>query len=220
VLVTGPTGSGKTILASLIPRFYDPSAGRVLLDGADVRGLSLADLRRAVSVIFQDTFLFSMTIAENIAYGRPDASRDDIERCARAAQIHDFIAGLERGYDTVIGERGMSLSGGQKQRVAIARALLMDPRVLILDDATASVDAETERKLEAAMTSLAAGRTAIVIAQRLSTVLEADRIVFIDEGRVVAEGAHPELLADCEGYAAIFAAQAAPALQLPVEAAA
>ncbi|HVR74083.1 MAG TPA: ABC transporter ATP-binding protein [Planctomycetota bacterium] len=205
--IVGPTGCGKSSLASLLPRFYDASQGRILLDGVDIRELKLSDLRRQVSPIFQDTFLFSMTIAENIAYGRPEATRAEIERCARAAQIHDFVAGLEKGYETIVGERGMSLSGGQKQRLAIARAFLMDPCVLIMDDCTASVDAETEKKLQRAMADLSEGRTTIIIAQRFSSVVGADTIVLLDKGQVVGMGTHGELVATCPLYAELYAQQ-------------
>ena len=205
--IVGPTGCGKSSLANLIPRFYDVSEGRILIDGVDIRRLKLTELRRSVSTIFQDTFLFSMTIAENIAYGRPDAPRAEIEKAARAAQIHDFAAGLARGYDTVVGERGMSLSGGQKQRIAIARAFLMDPRVLIMDDCTASVDAGTEKKLQQAMEDLSRGRTTVVIAQRLTTVVDADEIIVLDGGRVLARGKHRDLLETCPLYAELYGMQ-------------
>ncbi|MBI4583520.1 MAG: ABC transporter ATP-binding protein [Planctomycetes bacterium] len=205
--IVGPTGCGKSSLASLIPRFYEVQEGRILIDGVDIRDVPLAELRRVVSPIFQDTFLFSMSIAENIAFGRPDAAREEIERCARAAQIHDFIAGLEAGYDTIIGERGMSLSGGQKQRISIARAFLMNPRLLIMDDCTASVDAETEKKLQAAMAALSRGRTTIIIAQRFSSVVHADHIVFLDRGKVAAIGAHAELLEICPLYRQLYEMQ-------------
>ncbi len=205
--IVGPTGCGKSSLANLLPRFYEATGGRILVDGVDVRAVPTVELRRAVSPIFQDTFLFSMTIAENIAYGRPDAPRSEIERCARAAQIHDFVSGLEKGYDTIVGERGLSLSGGQKQRLAIARAFLMNPRVLIMDDCTASVDAETEKKLQRAMMELSRGRTTVIIAQRFSSVAGADRIVLLDRGRVVASGTHQQLLATCPFYADLYAMQ-------------
>jgi ABC-type multidrug transport system fused ATPase/permease subunit len=205
--IVGPTGCGKSSLANLLPRFYEVTSGRILIDGTDVREVPIVELRRAVSPIFQDTFLFSMSIAENIAYGRPDAAREEIERCARAAQIHDFVAGLEKGYDTIVGERGMSLSGGQKQRLAIARAFLMNPRVLIMDDCTASVDAETEKKLQKAMADLSRGRTTVIIAQRFSSVVDADAIVLLDQGRVVATGKHRELLASSPFYAELYAMQ-------------
>ncbi len=207
VAIVGPTGAGKTTLVNLIPRFYDPTAGRVLIDGVDVREMSLADLRRSVSIIFQETFLFSASAFENIAYGKPQATRAEVEECARAAQAHDFISTLASGYDTVIGERGISLSGGQRQRIAIARAFLMDPRIIILDDATASVDSKTEHQIQDAMRRLCAGRTTFVIAQRLSTVQSADQILVLDAGRLVAEGRHEELIAREGVYRDIFARQ-------------
>src|ERR1051326_4659680 len=194
VAIVGPTGSGKTTLVNLIPRFYDPASGRVLVDGADVRDLKLDQLRRRVSVIFQETFLFSASVAENIAYGKPQATRKEIEECAHAAQAHEFIQALDETYDTIIGERGISLSGGQRQRLAIARAFLMDPRILILDDATASVDAKTERLIQEAMRLLCKGRTTFVIAQRFSTVQHADVILVFKQGRIVERGAHYELV--------------------------
>src|SRR5256886_1980556 len=207
IAIVGPTRSGKTTLVNLIPRFYDVSSGRVLLDGVDVRELKLEQLRRSVSVIFQETFLFNAIVAENIAYGRPDASRKEIEKCARAAQAHEFIMELEDGYDTVVGERGVTLSGGQKQRLAIARAFLMNPRILILDDATASVDSRTERLIQEAMRQLSAGRTTFVIAHRFSTVQHADLILVLKEGRVVERGTHDELIKRGGFYSEIFEQQ-------------
>ncbi len=207
VAVVGPTGSGKTTLVNLIPRFYDVAGGRVLVDGADVREYKLEQLRRSVSVIFQETFLFSTSVAENIAYGKPHATDEEIERCARAAQAHDFIMELEDGYETVIGERGVSLSGGQRQRIAIARAFLMNPRILILDDATASVDAQTERLIQEAIRRLCQGRTTFVIAQRFSTVRHADLILVLKEGRIVDSGAHKELIHRSGFYREIFERQ-------------
>jgi ABC-type multidrug transport system fused ATPase/permease subunit len=192
---------------NLIPRFYDVAGGRVLLDGVDVRELKLEQLRRTVSVVFQETFLFSATVAENIAYGRPAATRGEIEAAAHAAHAHEFIKELESGYETLIGERGVTLSGGQKQRVAIARAFLMNPRILILDDATASVDSETERLIQEAMRQLSVGRTTFVIAHRFSTVQHADQILVLREGRIVERGRHPELIR-CGGfYSEIFEQQ-------------
>lgn len=205
--IVGPTGSGKTTLVNLIPRFYDPAQGRVFVQGIDVRELNLSQLRRSVGVIFQETFLFSATVAENIAYGKPQASRDEIEACARAAQAHEFIVALEEGYDTVIGERGVTLSGGQKQRLAIARAFLMDPRILIFDDATASVDSQTERLIQEALASLSKGRTTFVIAHRLSTVQHADQILVLKEGRLVETGTHEELLERRGFYCEVFQQQ-------------
>jgi len=204
IAIVGPTGSGKTTLVNLIPRFYDPTSGSVLVDGVDVRELNLTELRRSVGVIFQETFLFSASAAENIAYGKPGAARNEIERCARAAQAHEFIAELEEGYDTVIGERGVSLSGGQRQRIAIARAFLLDPRILILDDATASVDSQTERLIQEAMRRLCQGRTTFVIAQRLSTVQHADWILLLKDGRLVDQGSHHELQQRSEFYRTLF----------------
>jgi ABC-type multidrug transport system fused ATPase/permease subunit len=207
VAIVGSTGSGKTTLVNLLPRFYDPTSGRILLDGVDIRDLDLNTLRRAVSVIFQETFLFSASAAENIAYGRPAASRREIEACARAAQAHDFILELEDGYDTIIGERGVSLSGGQRQRIAIARAFLMDPRILILDDATASVDSATERLIQEAMRKLCEGRTTFVIAQRFSTVQHADQILVLNAGRVVEHGRHEDLIQRSGFYREVFEQQ-------------
>ena len=207
VAFVGPTGAGKTTLINLIPRFYDPTHGRVLVDGVDVRELSLVALRRSVAVIFQETFLFSGTVADNIAFGRPDASLSEIIDAARAAQAHEFIERLENGYDTLVGERGTSLSGGQKQRVAIARAFLMDPRILVLDDATAAVDPETERLIREAMRRLTAGRTTFIIAHRSSTVQHAHQIVVLDHGRIVEQGTHAELVHRQGAYTKLFSAQ-------------
>jgi ATP-binding cassette subfamily B protein len=207
IAIVGPTGAGKTTLVNLIPRFYDPTQGRVLVDGADVRELDLTGLRRSVSMIFQETFLFSASVAENIAYGKPQAGREEIEACARAAQAHDFIVELEEGYETIIGERGISLSGGQRQRIAIARAFLMDPRILILDDATASVDSQTERFIQEAMRKLCQGRTTFVIAQRFSTVKHADLILVLREGRIVERGRHDELIQRSGFYREVFEQQ-------------
>jgi len=193
VALIGPTGSGKTTLTQLIPRFYDPTEGRVLLDGADVRSLRLDELRRAVGVVPQDPFLFSTTVRENIAYGRPEASDEEVRRAARMAQAEEFIDALPEGFDTVVGERGFTLSGGQRQRLAIARAIITDPRVLILDEATASVDASTEREIQAALRTVMRGRTTFVIAHRLSTLALADELVVLDGGRVVARGTHEQL---------------------------
>jgi ATP-binding cassette, subfamily B, bacterial len=194
VALVGPTGSGKTTLAALVPRFYDADAGRVLVDGVDVRELARRSLRREIGVISQDPFLFSASIRDNIALGMPDAPFEAIETAARAAQAHDFILELPHGYDTVVGERGITLSGGQRQRIAIARALLIDPRILILDDATASVDATTEARIRAGLREVMRGRTTIIIAHRLSTIALADEIVVLDHGRVAARGTQSELL--------------------------
>jgi ATP-binding cassette subfamily B protein len=200
VALVGATGSGKTSLISLISRLYDVSAGSVLLDGADVRSVDLASLRRSVAVVSDDPFLFSASVAENIAYGRPDAAREEIEDAARRAQAYDFVERLPQGFDTRVGERGLSLSGGQRQRLAIARALLADPRVLILDDATSAVDASTEQSIKLALDEAMSGRTTFVIAHRLSTISLADEIVVLDHGHVVAHGDHEHLLGVSELY--------------------
>jgi ATP-binding cassette subfamily B protein len=202
--IVGATGAGKSTLMHLIPRYYDPTAGRVLIDGVDIRALRLSELRRHIAVIFQETFLFSASVAENIAFGRPDASREEIERCARAAQAHEFISELASGYDTMIGERGVTLSGGQKQRLAIARAFVTDPRIIIMDDATASVDSRTERLIQEALRELYKGRTTFIIAHRLSTVQHAHQIIVLDQGRVVQQGRHSELASRKGIYRSLF----------------
>lgn len=194
VALIGHTGSGKTTLASLVPRFYDAGAGRVLVDGVDVRDLTRRSLRRGIGVISQDPFLFSATVRENIAFGVREATQDAVEDAARAAQAHEFVKRLPKGYDTVIGERGITLSGGQRQRIAIARALVIDPRILILDDATASVDATTEAQIRTGLREAMRGRTTLIIAHRLSTIALADEIVVLDRGRIVARGTQAELL--------------------------
>jgi ABC-type multidrug transport system fused ATPase/permease subunit len=193
VALIGHTGAGKTTVASLIPRFYDAQRGRVLVDGADVRSLTLTSLRREIGVIAQDAFLFSATVRENISFGRVDATDAEVEQAAGLAQAHEFIGALPNGYDTVIGERGITLSGGQRQRIAIARAIVIDPRILILDDATASVDATTEARIREGLREAMRNRTTIIIAHRLSTIALADEVVVLDEGRVVARGTHAEL---------------------------
>jgi ABC-type multidrug transport system fused ATPase/permease subunit len=200
VALVGATGSGKTTLVQLIPRLYDVSAGALLVDGTDVRDVDVASLRAAIAVVDDDPFLFSATVAENIAYARADATPEEIELAARRAQAHDFIARLPDGYDTRVGERGLTLSGGQRQRVAIARALLADPRILILDDATSSVDASTEQEIKAALREVMAGRTTFVIAHRLSTISLADTIVVLEDGTIAAAGSHDELLEQSELY--------------------
>ena len=204
VALVGHTGSGKTTLASLVPRFYDVTAGRVTVDGADVRDIKLTSLRRAIGVVAQDPFLFSATVRENIAFGAMDATDEEIEHAARLAQAHDFITALPEGYDTVIGERGITLSGGQRQRLAIARALVLDPRILLLDDATASVDATTEARIRSALREVMRGRTTIIIAHRLSTIALADELVVLDEGRVAARGTHEELIQTSPVYQDIY----------------
>jgi ATP-binding cassette subfamily B protein/subfamily B ATP-binding cassette protein MsbA len=194
VALVGATGAGKTTLVSLVPRLFDPWQGRVLLDGHDLRDLRLADLRARVALVLQEPFLFPLSVADNIAYGRPGASRDDVEAAARAANAHDFIVRLPRGYDTLVGERGATLSGGERQRLSIARALLKDAPVLILDEPTSALDAETEALVVAALARLMQGRTTFVIAHRLSTVRGADRILVLHDGRVAEAGTHRELL--------------------------
>jgi ATP-binding cassette subfamily B protein len=202
--IVGPTGSGKSALINLIPRFYDPTEGRVLIDGHDVRDQQLKNLRSQIGMVLQETFLFSITIGENIAYGRPDATREEIVAAAKAAQADKFISRLPQGYDTEVGERGVTLSGGQKQRIAIARALLQDPRILILDDATSSVDTETEHEIQTALKTLMAGRTSLVIAQRITTVQHADEILVLDQGRITQRGTHIELLTQDGFYRELY----------------
>jgi ATP-binding cassette subfamily B protein len=204
VALIGHTGSGKTTLAALVPRFYDVQEGRVTVDGADVREVTLRSLRAQIGIVTQDPFLFSASVRENIGFGAPDATDEEIERAARLAQAHEFVAALPEGYDTIIGERGITLSGGQRQRIAIARALVVDPRILILDDATASVDATTEMKIRAGLVEAAKGRTTIVIAHRLSTIALADEIVVLDGGRVAARGTHDDLVEANEIYREIY----------------
>jgi ABC-type multidrug transport system fused ATPase/permease subunit len=200
VALVGATASGKTTLVGLIPRLYDIEAGAVLLDGANVAEVEMTSLRQSVALVTDDPFLFSASVHENIAYARPGADRDEVEAAARRAQAHDFIAALPEGYDTLIGERGLTLSGGQRQRLAIARALLADPRVLILDDATSSVDASTEREIKAALREVMAGRTTFVIAHRLSTISLADEVVVLEHGRIVARGDHESLIERSDLY--------------------
>jgi ATP-binding cassette subfamily B protein len=206
VALVGSTGSGKTTVARLIPRFYDVGAGSVALDGVDVRELRLRELRKAVGIVFEDTFLFSDSIGANIAFADPDAALEDVERAARLAGAHEFISALPDGYDTLIGERGYSLSGGQRQRLAIARAILADPRVLILDDATSSVDPTKEHEIRDALAEVMRGRTTIVIAHRPATIALADRVVLLADGRVVADGTHDELLRTSAAYREVLAA--------------
>jgi ATP-binding cassette subfamily B protein len=204
VALIGHTGAGKTTTAALVPRFYDVQAGRVVVDGHDVRDVTLASLRREIGAIAQDPFLFSATVRENIAFGRPEATAEQVERAARLAQAHEFVAALPDGYDTVIGERGITLSGGQRQRIAIARALVVDPRILVLDDATASVDATTEARIREGLREAMRDRTTIIIAHRLSTIALADEIVVLEDGRVAARGTHDELVETSDVYREIY----------------
>jgi ATP-binding cassette subfamily B protein len=204
VALVGPSGAGKTTITGLIARFFDPQQGAVLLDGTDLRHLTRGSLTRQLGMVFQDTFLFHAPIADNLRYARPHATDAELAAAARAAHLHEFIAALPEGYDTVVGERGHRLSGGEKQRVAIARVILRDPRVLILDEATSSLDSVSEQHIQAALRPLLRGRTAIVIAHRLSTILAADKILVLDHGRLVDQGCHPELLARGGLYADLY----------------
>jgi subfamily B ATP-binding cassette protein MsbA len=207
VAIVGPSGGGKTTLVSLLPRFWDVDEGRITLDDVDIRSLRLADLRHAIGIVPQEPALFSGSVAENIAYARPEASQADVEAAARAAHAHEFIERLPAGYATLVGERGIKLSGGQRQRVAIARAILKDPAVLILDEATSSLDNESERLIEDALGKLLVGRTTLIIAHRLSTVQRADRLVVLDHGRIVEEGTHAALLERGGLYARLYQRQ-------------
>ncbi len=204
IALIGPTGSGKTSLINLIPRFYDTSSGRILVDGRDIKTVELKQLRSQIGIVLQTSLLFSSSIRDNIAYGRLDATEDDVLAAAHAARAHDFILGLSKGYETVVGERGVTLSGGQRQRIAIARALLMNPRILILDDSTSSVDTQTEYLIQQALADLMQGRTTFVIAQRLTTVKRADLILVLDHGRIVQRGTHEILLAEGGLYKEVY----------------
>ena len=217
VALLGATGAGKSTVINLLLRLHDPTRGRVLIDGHDVRHVSLTSLRTQIGVVLQDSVLFAASLRDNICFGRPDATDADVEAAARAAQIHDFICDLPDGYDTEVGERGVTVSGGQKQRLAIARALLIDPRILVLDDATSSVDAETEELIQRSLQRLLPGRTAFVIAQRLSTFRSADRILVFDDGQIVADGHHDDLVASSPLYRAICDHQAAMASSVESE---
>jgi ATP-binding cassette, subfamily B, bacterial len=205
VALVGATGSGKSTVAGLLARLYDPEDGRVLLDGHDLRDLRLDDVRRAVALVFEETFLFSESVRENIRVGRPDANDDDVRRAAELAGAADFVANLPEGYDTILGERGFSLSGGQRQRTAIARAILADPALLVLDDATSAVDATKEHEIRAALTEVMRGRTTLVIAHRPATIALADRVAVLEGGRIVEQGTHAELIARSERYRALLA---------------
>jgi ATP-binding cassette subfamily B protein len=207
VAIVGPSGSGKTTLMALLMRFYDPVQGRVLIDGHDLRTIKQSALRRHIGVVLQDPLLFNDTLAANIAYGRPQAGKEDIEAAARAANAHDFIMRLPEGYDTIVGERGSLLSVGERQRITIARALLKDPRILILDEATSSLDAESEEAVQSAVEQLLRGRTTFVIAHRLATVIHADSIIVLKEGRVVEQGSHVQLVRQAGYYASLVARQ-------------
>jgi len=207
VAILGSTGSGKSSLINLIPRFYDVTSGRVTVDGVDVRDFQMNSLRSHIGISLQEAMLFSGTIRDNIRYGRPDAAEDEVIAAAKAAQAHEFIMGFPQGYDSLVGQRGVNLSGGQKQRIAIARALLVSPRILILDDSTSAVDVETEARIEAALKELMRNRTSFVIAQRISTVLKADKILVLDHGGIAAEGSHSDLMETSPIYREIYESQ-------------
>jgi ATP-binding cassette subfamily B protein len=213
IALLGATGSGKTTIINLLPRFYDPSEGRITIDGHDLRDVTLDSLRSQIGIVLQETTLFSGSIRENIAFGKPDATLDEIQKAAKAAAAHDFIMSFPDGYDTHVGERGTTLSGGQKQRVAIARALLLNPRILILDDSTSSVDITTEAQIQKALETLMQGRTSFIIAQRISTVINADKILVLDKGEVVAQGKHADLMEEEPIYAEIYNSQLLPESQ-------
>ena len=207
IALLGATGSGKTTIINLLPRFYDPSEGKITIDGYDLRDVTLDSLRSQIGIVLQETTLFSGTIRENIAFGKPEATLEEIQNAARAAAAHDFIMTFPEGYDTHVGERGQTLSGGQKQRVAIARALLLNPRILILDDSTSSVDLNTEAQIQTALDTLMNGRTSFVIAQRISTVMNADKILVLDKGEIVEQGKHADLMEESAIYAEIYNSQ-------------
>jgi len=207
VALLGATGSGKTTIINLLPRFYDPTEGRITIDGYDLRDVTIESLRAQIGIVLQETTLFSGNIRENIAFGKPEATMEEVTAAAKAAAAHDFILSFPEGYETPVGERGTTLSGGQKQRIAIARALLLNPRILILDDSTSSVDVQTEAQIQTALDKLMKGRTSFVIAQRISTVINADQILVLDKGKIVARGKHAELMEESEIYAEIYNSQ-------------
>jgi ATP-binding cassette subfamily B protein len=214
VAILGATGAGKSVLMSLIPRFFDPTAGRLMLDGIDARRLHLDDLRRNIGLVFQESFLFSNTVAANIAFGHPEATRAEIERAARIAAAHDFITALPHGYDTILGESGNSLSGGQRQRLAIARAVLLEPAILLLDDPTAAIDSETEHEIFEALDRAIAGRTTFIVAHRLSTLRRADFIIVMEDGRIVQRGTHEQLMREPGPYLHVAELQLVDAREL------
>jgi ATP-binding cassette subfamily B protein len=205
--IVGPPGSGKSTIAHLIPRYYDVGAGRITIDGQDVRDVTLASLRRSVSLVQQDTFLFTASIENNVAYGDPWAERERIAQSSEMARLHDYIAGLPKGYETLVGERGLSLSGGQRQRLSIARSILLSPPILVFDDSTAAVDAATEQSIREALRTQRATRATIIIAHRLGSLMDADEILFLEGGRIVERGTHAELLKQGGRYASLYRLQ-------------
>jgi len=214
VALLGATGSGKSTLINLIPRFYDVNTGRITVDGVDVRDVTLESLRVHIGIALQEPVLFSGTIRDNIRYGKPDATDEEVIEAAKAAQAHDFITSFPKGYDTEVGQRGVGLSGGQKQRVSIARAILVKPKILILDDSTSSVDVETEALIQEALETVMKGRTSFIIAQRISSVLKADKILVLDRGRIAGEGNHRELMETSPIYREIFDSQLGGGIRL------